>query len=84
MVGLVSVYYDLMRWQAGSAACVSVWQHVHLSEQLHPRDLLLMLLDCLTTQEINILFKMFLGPQNGDLCQGTSPKLAVNAFPSRV
>ena len=36
LVGLVSVYCDWVRWKVGSATSVSVWQHVNLSEQIHP------------------------------------------------
>ena len=36
LVGPVSVYCDWVRWKVGSAASVSVWQHVNLSEQIGP------------------------------------------------
>ena len=34
LVGLVSVYCDWVRWKAGSATSVSVWQHVKLSSSV--------------------------------------------------
>ena len=36
LVGPVSVYCDWVRWEVGSAASISVWQHVKLSEQICP------------------------------------------------
>ena len=36
LVGPVSVYCDLVWWKVGSATSISVWQHVKLSEQIHP------------------------------------------------
>ena len=36
LVGPVSVYCDWVRWKVGSAASISVWQHVKLSEQTRP------------------------------------------------
>ena len=36
LVGPVSVYCDWVRWKVGSATCISVWQHVKLSEQIRP------------------------------------------------
>ena len=36
LVGPVSVYCDWVRWKVGSAASISVWQHVKLSEQIRP------------------------------------------------
>ena len=36
LVGPVSVYCDWVRWKVGSAASISVWQHVELSEQIRP------------------------------------------------
>ena len=32
----VSVYCDWVRWRVGSAASISVWQHIKLSEQIRP------------------------------------------------
>ena len=40
LVDLVSVYRDWVRWKVWSATFISVWQHVKLSEQIHPRDTL--------------------------------------------
>ena len=40
LVGPVSVYCDWVRWKVGSAASISVWQHVQLSEQIRPWDTL--------------------------------------------
>ena len=40
LVGPVSVYCDWVRWKVGSAASISVWQHVKLSEQICPWDTL--------------------------------------------
>ena len=36
LVGPVSVYCDWVRWKVGSAASISVWQHVKLSLQIRP------------------------------------------------
>ena len=36
LVGPVSVYRDWVRWKVGSATSISVWQHVNVSEQIHP------------------------------------------------
>ena len=36
LVGLVSVYCDWVRWKIWPATSISVWQHVKLSEQVHP------------------------------------------------
>ena len=40
LVGLVSVYCDWVRRKVWSATSISVWQHVQLSEQIHPSDTL--------------------------------------------
>ena len=40
LVGPVSVYCDWVRWKVWSAAFISVWQHVRLSEQIRPWDVL--------------------------------------------
>ena len=40
LVGPVSVYCDWVRWKVWSATCISVWQHVKLSEQIRPWDTL--------------------------------------------
>ena len=40
LVGLVSVYCDWVRWKIWSATSVKVWQHVKLSQQIHPWDTL--------------------------------------------
>ena len=40
LVGPVSVYCDWVRWKVWSAASISVWQHVTLSEQIRPWDTL--------------------------------------------
>ena len=37
---LVSVYCDWVRWRVWSATCISVFQHVKLSEQIRPWDTL--------------------------------------------
>ena len=34
LVGPVSVYCDWVRWKVWSAASISVWQYVKLSEQI--------------------------------------------------
>ena len=36
LVALVSVYYDWVWQKVGSAASISVWQHLKLSEQIRP------------------------------------------------
>ena len=36
LAGSVSVYCGWMRWKVLSTASISVWQHVQLSEQIHP------------------------------------------------
>ena len=36
LVGPVSVYCNKVRWTVWSATCISVWQHVKLSEQIRP------------------------------------------------
>ena len=36
----MSVYCDWVRWKVWSATSISVWQHVHLSEQIRPSDTL--------------------------------------------
>ena len=36
LVDPVSVYCDWVRCKVWSAASISVWQHVKLSEQIHP------------------------------------------------
>ena len=36
LVGQASVYCDWVRYKAGSATSISVWQHVNLSEQIRP------------------------------------------------
>ena len=36
----MSVYCDWVRWKVWSATCISVWQHVKLSEQIRPWDTL--------------------------------------------
>ena len=38
LVGPVSVYCDWVRWIVGSAASISVWQDVKLSERIRPWD----------------------------------------------
>ena len=40
LVGSVSVNCDWVRWKIGSATSISMWQHVKLSEQIHPWDTL--------------------------------------------
>ena len=40
VVGPVSVYCDWVRWKVWSAASISVWQQVKLSEQIRPWDTL--------------------------------------------
>ena len=40
LVSPVSVYCDWVRWKVWSATSISVWQHVKLSEQMHPWDTL--------------------------------------------
>ena len=40
LVGLVSVYCDMVREKVWSATSVSVWQHVKSSEQIRPWDTL--------------------------------------------
>ena len=40
LVGPVSIYCDWVRWKAWSAASISVWQHVKLSEQIRLWDTL--------------------------------------------
>ena len=40
LVGPVSLYCDWVRWKVWSAASMSVWQHVKLSEQIRPCDTL--------------------------------------------
>ena len=40
LVGPVSVYCDWVKWKVSSATCISVWQHVQLSEQISPWDTL--------------------------------------------
>ena len=36
LAGPVSVYCDCLMWKVWSAASMSVWQHVNLSEQIRP------------------------------------------------
>ena len=36
LVSPLSVYSDWVRWKIGSAASISVWQHIKLSEQIRP------------------------------------------------
>ena len=40
LVGPVSVYCEWVRWKVWSATSTSLWQHVKLSEQIHPWDTL--------------------------------------------
>ena len=40
LVGPVSVYCDWVRWNVWPAICISVWQHVKVSEQIRPLDTL--------------------------------------------
>ena len=36
LAGHVAVYCDRMKYQVSSATCISVWQHVQLSDQIRP------------------------------------------------
>ena len=40
LVGAVSVYCDWVRWKFWFATSLSMWQHIKLSEQIHPWDTL--------------------------------------------
>ena len=40
LVGSVSVYFGWVRWKVWSATSISMWQHIHLPEQIHPWDTL--------------------------------------------
>ena len=77
LVGPVSVYCDWVRWKVGSAASISVLQHIKLSEQIRPWDTLACCWDVKQPTNNNISgHSSPVGPLLFQLCFSVSPPIS--------